>query len=354
MLSFEYIIALFLVCLAALKFKHKLFAYIAFSYLCFLAIFRGITVGTDTLGYYEDFRQLTDFKTNIFHNFNVGIRALILMLKSSLDSFDCYLFFVSLLAIPLILGVLQYSKQHQIPLGTTLFPFFTLGYYFFNFNIMRQMMIIGVILCFCKLLDEKKYVLFASVCCITGYFLHTSAFIMCFLIPLHLFSNRIANSSKKMQISLVLFTFCLFFFGKEFLQDALSPIAAIFDYEGYIRGLGEEDLGYTFNSIQSLFSIFIIYNFKPGRDNFEYSSFFAGILLYNIFSMFSSQSSRIAECFLIFIVFLLSSILVNNDVKNKKMVKPVIILYCFAIFYYRFIMNNFGAVSPYIFNFTRF
>ena len=354
MLSFEYSIALFLVCISAFWRRHEIFATATFSYLIFLSIFRGITVGTDTLGYQEDFNLLIDFSTAIFHNFNVGIKAIILLIKQIFETSDCYLLFVSLLAIPLPIGIFLYTKYRQIPLGMTLFPFFTLGYYFFNFNIMRQMMSIGIILCFCQVLFERKYLKFALICCITGYLFHYSAFLMCLLIPLHIFSDKIANTQKKLQIALTLFSFSLFFFGKTFLQDLLSPIAAAFDYEGYIRGLGEEELGYTFNSIQSLFSIFIIYNFKSGRNNFEYSSFFAGILLYNIFSMFSSQSSRIAECFLIFIVFLLSSILVNNDVKNKKMVKPVIILYCIAIFYYRFIMNNFGAVSPYIFNFTRF
>lgn len=334
--------------------KNKPLLYFNILLMWVLALFRDITVGTDTLGYSDDYQMLHGFDDiyKIRHDFELGFVALIVWFKEYITT--DYLPFVSLIFIPFFAGCLRFINFKQVSFPLALFFLYTWGAYFFAYNGMRQMMVLGIVLLFIPWLYQRKYAKFAIAVIITALLFHRSGIIMLSLIPVHYWITVKGRfPAKKWLYAMVWISFAMFFIGKTFLQKLLVPIISLFDvtYTSYILGNESVELGFMYNLGQSLATSLLIFLYKRGETDFEMLLFIIGISVYNIMGMFSVFGPRLAIYWTIFGIALIPRVLTNLDKKRKQeqICAFIFICYTLVIFLYSYHFNNFGEVNPYIF-----
>lgn len=145
MISIEYIILGILLIFACIFSNKRHFTNVAFIYMIILGMMRGLEVGTDHLGYESDFYLIKTFKSmNVMrHDFEIGYVSFMLLFKKFSND---YLTFASL-AIPVTLWEFwRFMEAFKVNKAYSLSLFYFSGMYFATFNVMRQMMAIGVIL----------------------------------------------------------------------------------------------------------------------------------------------------------------------------------------------------------------
>lgn len=333
--------------------KNKPLLYFNILLMWVLALFRDITVGTDTLGYSDDYQMLHGFDDiyKIRHDFEIGFVALIVWFKKCIT--PEYLPFVSLIFIPFFAGCLRFISYKKVSFPLALFFLFTWGAYFFAYNGMRQMMVLGIVLLFIPWLYQRKYVKFAIAVLITALLFHRSGAIMLSLIPVHYWITvKDRFPAKKWLYMMVWISFVMFFIGKTFLQNLLVPIISLYDvtYTGYILGNESVELGFMYNLGQSLAASLLIFLYRKGRMNFEMFLFILGISVYNIMGMFSLYGPRLAIYWTIFGIVLIPQVLTNRNRKTKQEQMCIFIFICYAFinFFYSYHFNNFGEVNPYV------
>lgn len=323
-----------------------------------LGIMRAITVGTDCLGYRADFVIFDSFKDEwkLEHDFEPGFLALIWLFKHYIV--NNYPLFVSLIFFPFMLGSLAFIKRKQVLASIALFVLFMWGFYFNAYNIMRQMMCVGLLLYCTMWLDKGKYYLYIFSCILISYLFHTSGVVMILLAPLHYLwkKHKIDLSHKLWLWSALIGSWILFFYGKTFLQGILMPVILAIDgsYQNYIVN-ENKDLGYLFSLGQTLIACYLVYFHKRGQMDFELSVFVLGVVFYNLMSMFSVYAPRVAIYFLIYaIVFipnLIQSVKESQSKRQYKLLLFGVIAYSFYRFISMYCLNNTGEVNPYTFRF---
>ena len=331
--------------------KNKFLIYLNITLMLFLGIMRGITVGTDCLGYSFDYYILDNFGDvyKIYHSFEIGFVTLIIYFKKYIT--EDYLTFVSCLFIPFFWGCLKlihYRKQ-SIPLA--LFFLYTWGYYFAAYNIMRQMMALGIMLFFMPLLYKGKYLKFSISVIITALLLHQSGLFMLLLIPLHyIVTVRQIFPCKKVLYAALVVSFASFFVGKAYLQSLLNPFLALFDtkYVNYVLGFEEEELGLIGNLGQTLVACMLVYLYRRGKMDMEMIAFTVAVVLYNLLGIFSSAAPRLTQYWTILGIVLLPYFVNENGTRKKKIFLLVLFSYSLLRFFNAFYVNNAGEINPYI------
>lgn len=347
-----YVCLLLLLALSVIFPQKRILIYVNILILFAMGVFRGVTVGYDCWGYSADYHILNDFKDiyKIAHDFELGFVALIVWFKKVVT--EDYLPFVSLLFIPFYCGCLKFMHYKDISYPLALFVLYTWGFYFFAYNAMRQMMVVGIILLFIPWLYKEKYVKFAAVVIVTALLFHRSAVIMLMLIPFHYWvAVKGVFPAKKWLYILVLGSFAMFFVGKTFLQNLLLPIVLLYDssYSYYILGYEVEELGFMYNLGQAIAACLLIFMYKRGAMDFEMWVFILGIAVYNIMGMFSTYGFRLALYWTIFGVVLIPHILqFRNRGISKSVAFYCFMAYTFYRFFYSYYLNNIDAVNPYL------
>ena len=105
-LSIEYFLLLLLGFLACVFSKNRILCCMFITSIVVLAVFRDVNVGTDTLGYEDDFNLIHEIDTAkkiIYHSFELGFLWLIVFYKSIFGNH--YLSFVSLIWILFFLSI---------------------------------------------------------------------------------------------------------------------------------------------------------------------------------------------------------------------------------------------------------
>lgn len=348
-----YVYLLLLLILAICFPKNKILLYICITMMLLLGILRDITVGTDTFGYYSDYRTLHGFGDvyKIYHDFEPGFIALIVWFKKYIT--PDYLPFVSLIFIPFFAGCLRLISYKKVSFPLALFFLFTWGFYFVAYNIMRQMMALGIIFLFIPWLYERKYVKFAIAVLVTALLFHRSSAILLSLIPIHYWVTvKDKFPAKTWLYAAVWISFVIFFVGKTFMQGLLSPIVTLVDPTSlnYIMGNENIELGFTYNSGQSLAASLLIFLYRKGKMNFEMFLFILGISVYNIMGMLSMFGSRLAVYFTLFGIIIFPHILSYRNLNKKEHICLfVFFLYTAIRFAYAYYINNNGEVNPYLF-----
>ena len=333
--------------------KNKLLLYFNILLMWVLALFRDITVGTDTLGYSDDYQMLHGFDDiyKIRHDFEIGFVALIVWFKEYIT--PDYLPFVSLIFIPFFAGCLRFISFRQVSFPLALFFLYVWGAYFFAYNAMRQMMVLGIVLLFIPWLYQRKYAKFAIAVIITALLFHRSGIIMLSLIPVHYWITVKGRFPAKVWLyAMVWISFAMFFVGKTFLQNLLMPIVSIYDatYSYYILGSHNEELGFTYNLGQSIAASLLIFIYKREKMNFEMFLFVLGISVYNIMGMFSNYGPRLAIYWTLFGIVLFPQVIANRDQKSKQERICIFIFICYMLirFFYSYHFNNISEINPYI------
>ena len=355
MISSIYVILLTLVIVNVFN-KNRYLTYFNIAIMFLLGISRNITVGTDTMGYEMDFHMLKGFDDvyKLDHGFEWGFLWLIITFKKYVT--NEYLPFVSLIFIPFLLGVFNFIKYKRVSYPLAIFFLYTWGYYFLAFNIMRQMMTLGLMLMCLPILYKGKYVKYAVTVILISLLFHKSGILMLGLIPLHYYIVKKGLFPQKALIyGILIISFALFFFGKTFMQSFLMPIVLLLEAssEHYIMGMGNKELGWMFNLGQTLITCFIVFFYKRGRMDFEFLVFVCGISLYNIMGMFSVVAPRLACYWTCFGMVLLPYMQQSDSIKKRKFKYILFFVGVLAYSLYRFLysyhFNNLGEVNPFVF-----
>lgn len=351
-LSLEYTYLLLLLLCAIAFPKAKVFVAVALIYMTFLALFRDVTVGTDTMGYEADFHSLWTLKygsDTIYHNWEIGYMACILLFKVFSDD---YMLFISLTFIPLWIGFLKFVRDSHVNWSVALFVFYTLGFYFLSFNAMRQLMVVALILASFPLLHKCKYKEFSIFVIIISYLFHKSEMMMLLLIPLHYYSLRQTMLSKKYLNIALFISFVFFYIGNRYLKDIFFLLLLFLPdtshYVGYIEG-DTEDLGNMWSLMLTLYAFVLVYCKNPKNYIFETNMFVVGIVLFNIFNTFGGFGSRVYDDFRVILIMLIPQMWLDIKTNNANLFRIVTILFCLGYFSFNFILANNCEINPYHF-----
>lgn len=351
MLSAEYIILGILLILACIFSNKRQFTYVAFIYMIFLGMMRGLEVGTDHLGYESDFYLIKTFKSmNVMrHDFEVGYVSFILLFKKFSND---YLTFASL-AIPVTLwGFWRFIEAFKVNKAYSLSLFYFSGMYFATFNVMRQMMAIGVILGFINWLLNKKYHKFGVLIIVISLLFHKSTLISLVLIPIHYYSAKHAELPKKYIAIVAGVCFTAFFVGREFVQN--TSLAILFSiglgdrYDGYLSGMSEGEISNLTATMLTIYFLIWLYFKKTNKNVFITWIYFIYITSFNLFQMLDTAAGRISYPFWAFILVTIPKLI--EELNGRKKIIFIIISVIFYISYFTnsYVLNNMNGVNPYI------
>lgn len=351
MLSTEYIILGILLILACIFSNKRQFTYVAFIYMIFLGMMRGLEVGTDHLGYESDFYLIKTFKSmNVMrHDFEVGYVSFILLFKKFSND---YLTFASL-AIPVTLwGFWRFIEAFKVNKAYSLSLFYFSGMYFATFNVMRQMMAIGVILGFINWLLNKKYLKFGVLIIVISLLFHKSTLISLVLIPIHYYSAKHAELPKKYIAIVAGVCFTAFFVGREFVQN--TSLAILFSiglgdrYDGYLSGMSEGEISNLTATMLTIYFLIWLYFKKTNKNVFITWIYFIYITSFNLFQMLDTAAGRISYPFWAFILVTIPKLI--EELNGRKKIIFIIISVIFYISYFTnsYVLNNMNGVNPYI------
>lgn len=349
MISPEYIILLIMVMMAVFR-QSKFWVRASIFLMLLLAVCRDKTVGTDFLGYYDDFRLIYDLRHSqnlIYHNFEIGFIGLIYLYKQITDN---YLLFGSLIYLPFFFGCLKFMKESNVNMAYGLFVFYTYGLYFSGYNIMRQMMCIGLILFFINWLYRKKYLYFAIIVIVFSILFHRSSVIMLLLIPIHYYACKVETINKRLLYIITIASYALYYLGANLFVGIFSSIVSFVGLssysEGYLRTDGEG--GNTVSFMYTLLALIIIFCKNPRNAKFFTFAFIAYIFIFNILNIIPTFASRAAWGFFSFSIVLIPQMLVDKETLHRKLLFATVTIFGLGYFFYAYYINNFGEINPYI------
>lgn len=312
---------------------------------------RGLEVGTDHLGYESDFYLIKTYKSmNVMrHDFEIGYVSFILLFKKFSND---YLTFASL-AIPVTLwGFWRFIEAFKVNKAYSLSLFYFSGMYFATFNVMRQMMAIGVILGFINWLLNKKYLKFGVLIIVISLLFHKSTLISLVLIPIHYYSAKHAELPKKYIAIVAGVCFTAFFVGREFVQN--TSLAILFSiglgdrYDGYLSGMSEGEISNLTATMLTIYFLIWLYFKKTNKNVFITWIYFIYITSFNLFQMLDTAAGRISYPFWAFILVTIPKLI--EELNGRKKIIFIIISVIFYISYFTnsYVLNNMNGVNPYI------
>lgn len=351
MISIEYIILGILLIFACIFSNKRHFTNVAFIYMIILGMMRGLEVGTDHLGYESDFYLIKTFKSmNVMrHDFEIGYVSFMLLFKKFSND---YLTFASL-AIPVTLwGFWRFMEAFKVNKAYSLSLFYFSGMYFATFNVMRQMMAIGVILGFINWLLNKKYLKFGVLIIVISLLFHKSTLISLVLIPIHYYSAKHAELPKKYIAIVAGVCFTAFFVGREFVQN--TSLAILFSiglgdrYDGYLSGMSEGEISNLTATMLTIYFLIWLYFKKTNKNVFITWIYFIYITSFNLFQMLDTAAGRISYPFWAFILVTIPKLI--EELNGRKKIIFIIISVIFYISYFTnsYVLNNMNGVNPYI------
>ena len=333
-------------------YEEKRLVYIPIVYMTMLAILRDESVGTDFLGYKDDFLIINSVKSfnYIRHHFEVGFMCSILLFKKISTN---YMVFISLWFLPCIVGTIKFFKDHKVNMAFGLFFYVVLSFYFLSFNIIRQMAVISLCMMFMPLLYKKKYLYFAIAIILVSLLFHKSEIMYLFFIPLYWWvkrKKRIINK-KVLYISIIV-SFLFFYVGNTFLRSILSGLTMmVFNAENYANYIMKvnEDPGNGTSLLYSIIAILVIAVKSPKRDIFQTYVVIGSIVIFNVFNTFSTYAVRVAYPFMFMGVVLLPKMIMDRRTNYRLAFTCLVLCLCLFLFNHRYNKYNSGAVNPYVY-----
>lgn len=348
MISSEYIILLFVIMIAVWR-QSKFWTVASMAFMLLLAVCREKTVGTDFLGYHEDFlliHNVENAQNIIYHNFEIGFIWMIYLFKRFSNDF---LLFGSLIFLPFFFGCVKLIKESKVNLACGLFVLYTYGLYFSGYNIMRQMMCIGFVLFFIGWLYRCKYWHFAAAVLVLSVLFHKSSVIMLVLIPIHYYVQKIQQIDKKVLYIAVVVSFALYYLGANYFVGIFSTIvgAVGLDYGGgYLRTEGEG--GNMVSLMYTLLALIVIYCKNPATSKFPTYTFVSSIVLFNLLNIMPTFASRAFWGLFVFCIVLIPDMLADRETQHKRFFAATAFVFGLGYFFYAYYFNNYGEINPYV------
>ena len=313
--------------------------------LFFVCVFRGISVGTDTVSYLQIYNRYArepvrlsvvfgghEYLFSLIYHYlgRIGISyRIILMIQSAL--FLCPIGWVLF-------------KQGGRPIEKLLF-LFLLGFYFGSFNIVRQSIAISFAFLGYYFIENKKYFSFVISFFIAWGFHLTSLLILVVIILKYI------NLNKYWVILLIVVSYSIpLIFDMSFLSAFfISEVNELEAYTRYIEREGVMKGGAipVTGTIISLLYVYIVYIYgdeNRKRDFFYKISVFS-VILTNLLFVSPTWTVRIIMYFSVAQVTFLSRL-------SKRSVFDRTIVYGYALVYfiYYYILQNYNEVKPYVFD----
>ena len=323
-----------LVWLLAIQFfkKNRIVYLLTFSFLLLLGGLRGVDVGTDTKNYMELYEMLHDDAGTLFVMSRTEPLWVLLnkLVIYTVDNYQWIIFLGLFLAVtPIFIRSWISCKSPYIAI-----LFYVLLYYYFNsFNIVRQMIALGIVF-FSYPFWENKQIKKAIVCTVLAIMFHFSA-AFAFLIPI----------VKRMRLNLGFVLLVLpvtYLLGALVLPGIIPMLPIVGRYSSYIE-VSNANLSIT-RLLLNVFFLLLFVQARGASKDIYFKMFFVGIVLYNLLT-FSPALGRCA------LYFMLAQLIVFSNLSYYRL--NTIFVWCIILFYglfYYFTLlseNNCGIV-PYI------
>ncbi|WP_417265253.1 EpsG family protein [Brumimicrobium sp.] len=326
-MTFYLIFTLIVLLSSTIKKNGELILHSLFAILIFIVGFRTIEVGTDTVNYKMYFDVVESGKRLFVEPGWLAINHFVIFFNGS---YETLMLLVTLLTL---IPVYWACRKYSINPTLSLFFYITLYFYFYSFNISRQLLAISFVLMSFHFLKENRKLSFVFLVLLASTF-HTSALIV---LPV-LFIDKIPDKPI-LYISAIVVSALVGLFGTESIYDFIS----LTSYSNYLYKL---ELGNTVgNAIYLLllngFFLFILY--FSGKREVYFKLFFLYIVLTNIFVRIP-LGSRLIMYFSVIQVLYLPLFIYTNRKENNIFLIAVVIIYAFTIFFKTF---GAGDILPY-------
>ena len=296
--------------------------------------FRDITTGNnDGENYYSLFLLGEDYMTE--HNvelFYVLINSF--LIKYGL-SFQWVLIVMSFISIACIFYAAHRSTRTEFKV---IVFFVLLTYYFYNFNAMRQMTSISILILSYTYLYDKRIRAFLILVIVASLF-HKSSLIA--LLLLFFYKDKVQFSHP---VASLLLISSFIIGGFNLAAPLLGQLEVLFPEKYLARANEETIVGSSFSISKLLLTVFFIYIYgKIDKRDLYLKIALLGIVLFNFMS-FSVVALRIAYPLTTAQILLYSSTPFVK-VKNDKQLNLIILAYAVFLYYYMLVHNISGVLD---------
>ena len=319
--------------------------------MCLLFVQRGNNVGTDYYGYLYSYSHMTSMQYTDSYCYNMEPGFRFLMFSFHRLGVSARIFYLLLFCV-FLFSILRFSRYKKANGAWAIFVLVFLDYYFMSFNIFRQIFAIGLLLFFIPLLERKKYLLFSIAVILIGYLFHSSIYLSLLLVIIHWIASKNTKINKPLLYIAITLSYAVFFIAKDYVYDYFSDALLIINmadrFGDYVEGgLYRKEIGIVSSTCYSVFSLFLIFCKSPNNHKFETYVVIFSYVLFNLFNMLDSQSTRIFLNFNIFILYLSYLIIQDKKTKFRFIFKLVFIIMAITLFSAHFIVGENEGVKPY-------
>ncbi|MDM1398177.1 EpsG family protein [Myroides odoratimimus] len=323
-----YIVLVLLLLVMSFFKSNKVLFLVSTFFLIFLAGYREVNVGSDTINYFYIFKGRIE---------GSDLEFLFVWLLTFVEQVGGdFNFLLLILAILCVLPVSYVVYKTSNNVFYSLFVYTSLFFYFNSFNITRQS--IAVSFCFLGyyFLDKKKLKSFI-IAIIIGFLFHRSAIIAFILYPLLL-----VNVSKKLMYLITVLSLILSTTG---VFTSLLTILGFFGekYLAYSSLLDIKEGGIVTRLLLNVFLLTIIFLVK--KIDIWLISMFIGVIVLNVLS-FSPELGRLSQIFLIGQVVLFANLRFYVEKSKYFFLTFVVSIYCLSVFTV-LLLSNSGEIVPY-------
>ncbi|MBC8592097.1 EpsG family protein [Oscillospiraceae bacterium N12] len=338
--------------------KKKSFAILSFT-LFLIGFLRTDSVGTDVKSYCNLFDGIA---ADFFHIDSLQLMysdiefGFIFLIKAIKHIFD------DSMTIVRVLFLLSFASLYYCILNLstkpilTLFIYYSLSFYFFSFNGIRQAFAISlsllVITIFLKhKLSLRNAIISSLWILIIAFFFHKSL-VVSIIVPFILkYTHSKFLSNNKLVLTLIVSLLASIFLSS-LLVRAISMLDISFmgsdKYSSYLETVTvQESFSYFSNTLHALFAIFLLYT--THKRNPWLQIYAIGTLILVLLSPLSWLFIRVSDNLKIYIILALPFIWQEwKNSKNSVMYQTITIFYCLVLFVNRIMDDNFKDVVPYV------
>jgi len=316
---YVFIFLIFFVCIFTLNSNKKKTNLLFYIILCFILIFIvafRYKIGNDSQIYEDEFKKYPDIfnlhiSTFSYSNYQPLWIILNSIIRTISPNFVFFQIFQSIFVNTVIFSFLyKYSKKPFI----SLFLYFSLYFYFFNCETLRESLSVAVFLLSFKYLERKKYFVY-YIYCIVGLLFHIEAIIL-FFIPL---IPRV-KINKRLIIWLIIIAL-IFFFSFNFILKYLdiSNFSDIIQYKFHVYSYNASN-GLTPYSIvvNGFFPVIVlILTIKRKKRNIQFDKYVFLYVLFLFLSISFGILSRLASYFIVFYIIYITDFISSVNVKIR-------------------------------------
>lgn len=317
--------------------------------LFFIAAYREIGVGTDSVMYYYLYYLFVNNESYVLST--TGYRLLefswlflLKLFRTELDYRSLLVFLELLIAIPLFYAIYRKSKW---PLFS-IYLYVALYFFGMSMNLMRQSIAMSLLVFSIPLLmdGKNKYywlMMFLSMS------LHASSLVAFGVV--WLVQKLELNFDKKLKYALLIIgSFIVGMFFTYMFQKILAPVVSLLDFGNYSIYVNQdivEKRNLFSNLGLNLMALFLLYK-NPQNNSLFFKIYIIGLISSNFIGGLGAFAGRITLYFTIMQIFVFPDFICSfPSMVKRRLYTAIIVIYSFSIYYYSLDANS-GEIIPYI------